>query len=1314
MLNQKNMPAICVELSVTLESATEPGHLILASLEGFYPPDDTTQEGDKKDAAHQGMLVIEALVNCGKQIDAVHSRFKNAVLRNGFGRYNSYSKMPRQKGANDEPPSDDIGWKFGTQVEGTRHHIICKFCGQHIKGGITRFKQHLAHQTGQVRSCPNVSRDVMQEMMKHLQNKKMSKVDKQKRKAELEAHIRGDDLYDENEEGDFVDLRDDDSDSDPEMTRARQASIRSQQQWEERQQFRRGVAGHGSQYDAGGSSGAGGSAQRMPKGSGIANVFRRSQSVRETGGSGRNWIKPNAPEARLRAMDVELQKSKSTKQRKISTMNLQKLKERLGRAVSKFILYNRIPFNAVDSEYTQPMLDVAAEVGPGVKGPSAYEVSEVYLGMEHDEMTEWIGSFKGIWAERGVSIMCDSWSSLTRQHIINFLVYCNRGTIFHKSIDASNIVSRTAEYYFGLLDKVVDEIGEQYVVQVVTDNEPALKAAGKMLMRKRKHLYWTACSAHCIDLMLKDIANKKSVAKVIEDGKTITNFIYNSGWVLDLMRKFTGGRELIRPAITRFATNFIAIESIVRYKQQLRAMFNSDEWKNSRWGKAKTGQPYNVKKIILGKEFWQKATELCKVHEPLVRVLRLVDGDEKPTMGFIYEAIDRAKLAIQRDCRYYTDYWKIIDTRWSFQLHQDLHAAVMDGLKKVITRLEPNMDAQVKATNQETFGTPLAQRAWKQSNPAEWWIIHGSCAPELQKIAVKVLSQTTTSSHCERNWSTFSLIHTKTRNRLKYKKIQRLVFITYNMRLKLRHVKRSSQEEIDRSFNPINLDYIFEEDDPISPWIEERENPLLDGVDNSEWLDLVSDDDGGGGNDSNGDGGDGSDGNDGGGSHRYQPRRTSQSSTPTPTQSDNSGGLTPSDGGGDDGDGEGTSHGDGGGGGGDNGGDGGDGTSFGARSEDFIGGFGLCDVGEHYDIGEPVAPLPQLPRRFRGSDTRRDERRIRSREQQLDSSDSSHSYPYHPYPSYSSDSQSYPYPPQQNYPWPPQQRGPPGYGLPNYQQAQQEYVDPFQPRYPFSLPMHETERDDMMSTFTYIFPTGWGEGSSNQAQQSDSQDAPRHSFWWGEGSSNNQAQQSESQDAPRHSFWCVMDMLGSSLWDVWNNNSHAMSIEMVACIAIEAISILEKMHSRGYVHGDVKPENFLLGPPGTPDEKKLFLVDLGLATRWRDGSTGLHVDYDQRPDVFSESFPFKWINKKWRVGFYVTAMATAGSRWAIVMSRGAGFSNQVQKLMGPRPGFFPDDKYQKKDGTRDNDWTCPKCGNVNFSFRTVCNMRKCNTPKPGP
>ncbi|MCI00983.1 serine/threonine-protein kinase VRK1-like, partial [Trifolium medium] len=65
-----------------------------------------------------------------------------------------------------------------------------------------------------------------------------------------------------------------------------------------------------------------------------------------------------------------------------------------------------------------------------------------------------------------------------------------------------------------------------------------------------------------------------------------------------------------------------------------------------------------------------------------------------------------------------------------------------------------------------------------------------------------------------------------------------------------------------------------------------------------------------------------------------------------------------------------------------------------------------------------------------------------------------------------------------------------------------------------------------------------------------------------------------------------------------------MSAEMVACIAVESLLILDKMHSRGSAGYS------------TREEKKLFLVDLGLATKWRDTSTGQHVEYDQRPDMF--------------------------------------------------------------------------------------------------
>jgi hypothetical protein len=78
----------------------------------------------------------------------------------------------------------------------------------------------------------------------------------------------------------------------------------------------------------------------------------------------------------------------------------------------------------------------------------------------------------------------------------------------------------------------------------------------------------------------------------------------------------------------------------------------------------------------LSKDFWSKAKDILKVYEPIVQVLRLVDGDEKPIMGFLYEAIDRAKHAIQENSRYHSTYNDIIDKRWKY-MHSDLHSAGM-------------------------------------------------------------------------------------------------------------------------------------------------------------------------------------------------------------------------------------------------------------------------------------------------------------------------------------------------------------------------------------------------------------------------------------------------------------------------------------------------------------------------------------------------------------------------------------------------------------------------------------------------------------
>ena len=75
-------------------------------------------------------------------------------------------------------------------------------------------------------------------------------------------------------------------------------------------------------------------------------------------------------------------------------------------------------------------------------------------------------------------------------------------------------------------------------------------------------------------------------------------------------------------------------------------------------------------------------------------------------------------------------------------------------------------------------------------------------APTLRSLALKlkVLSQTASSSACERNWSTFALIHTKQRNRLAYPRLQQLVFFYYNMKLKIRDIEAETDKVAENNY----------------------------------------------------------------------------------------------------------------------------------------------------------------------------------------------------------------------------------------------------------------------------------------------------------------------------------------------------------------------------------------------------------------------------------------------------------------------------------------------------------------------------------
>ncbi|GLJ38170.1 hypothetical protein SUGI_0777100 [Cryptomeria japonica] len=100
--------------------------------------------------------------------------------------------------------------------------------------------------------------------------------------------------------------------------------------------------------------------------------------------------------------------------------------------------------------------------------------------------------------------MTDGWTDRRNRTLLNFLVSSGGSTMFLKSIDASSHVKNVA-YLCEAIEEVIDEVGEENVVQVVTDNAASYVAAGKLLMERHPKIFWSPCAAHCLDLMLEDI-----------------------------------------------------------------------------------------------------------------------------------------------------------------------------------------------------------------------------------------------------------------------------------------------------------------------------------------------------------------------------------------------------------------------------------------------------------------------------------------------------------------------------------------------------------------------------------------------------------------------------------------------------------------------------------------------------------------------------------------------------------------------------------------------------------------------------------------
>lgn len=397
--------------------------------------------------------------------------------------------------------------------------------------------------------------------------------------------------------------------------------------------------------------------------------------------------------------------------------------------------------------------------------------------------------------------------------IVNIIITTPEPVVYKSLNTTTN--RHTGKYIAQLISDVIDSIGKNRCLGLVIDNPVAMKKAWQILQSDNRYenlpIAYYSCFCHTINLLIHDIVKLESFSTVKENAKKVVKTINNVHILKSILVNIQKSKNQVlgtlkMPVQTRWGLIVSCLKSI----EQNKGCFQQLSWSENEHVIGKLG---NIKMILLDFVFWNKIKSMLILLKPIADWILKLESNHSFVSDVVYALNDINSLLTNNlpNIDFISDeekesVLKVFKQRKNMALHPMHYAGSILDPRTQGTNLTTAEDIAgveyiynvTKSLMKEQCGnimTELVQYrsheglwgkefVWsvelEQLNPFTWW--RGICeSSSISKIVTAILSLLCSSAATKRSFSTFSLIHTKKRNRLSNSRAEKFLFVHQNM-----------------------------------------------------------------------------------------------------------------------------------------------------------------------------------------------------------------------------------------------------------------------------------------------------------------------------------------------------------------------------------------------------------------------------------------------------------------------------------------------------------------------------------------------------